>query len=83
MSCALDSLEILYHDFPPVHINLYLLVSLKTCMILIMQEQVTSTIRFSQGTRSANVMSICFETARQLGGIHYLWPGVGVISCIY
>ena len=40
-----------------------------------MQEQVTSSIRFSQGTRSANVMSICFETARQLGGIHYLWPG--------
>ena len=32
---------------------------LRTCMIFIMQEQVTITIRFSQGTCSANVMSIC------------------------
>ena len=39
---------------------------LQTCMIFLMQGQVTSTIRFSQGTRSANVMSICFETVWQV-----------------
>lgn len=44
-----------YFLAPYGHINLYLLVSLQTCMIFIKQEQITSTIRHLQGTRSAIV----------------------------